>query len=217
MATVTGFTAEKMQAIIDETVSGAHIAGDDLILELTGGGTVNAGNVRGATGPTGPTGDVAEAPEDGERYERKDGLWVRTNLPHGFGFKVPNNPDQFDLASTTGEDWYAAHPLDVAFTKVLGATESNVLVHLYWSANNPAAAWAAAWAGVKVGGTDYWGTRPHQFNQPSHMEFSDKLWLTGLAAGSVTMRARMKLVPSSNTYRIDFADGFMIEYEEIPI
>lgn len=50
MATVTGYTAAKMQEIIDETVSGAHITGDNLILELTGGDTVDAGNVRGPIG-----------------------------------------------------------------------------------------------------------------------------------------------------------------------
>jgi hypothetical protein len=51
--TITGYTAEKMQEIIDDTVSGAHIDGDDLILDLTGGGEINAGDVRGPIGPAG--------------------------------------------------------------------------------------------------------------------------------------------------------------------
>lgn len=60
--TVTGLTAAKMQEIVDLTVSGASVNGSgELILQLTGGGTVNAGFVIGPTGDTGPAGDVSLA------------------------------------------------------------------------------------------------------------------------------------------------------------
>jgi hypothetical protein len=55
MATITGLTAERMQAIIDDTVTGAHISGDNLILELYDGDTIDAGSVRGVQGVPGAT------------------------------------------------------------------------------------------------------------------------------------------------------------------
>lgn len=60
MATVTGLTAERMQEIIDATVVGAHITGDDLILELFDATEINAGDVRGPIGLTGPSGDPGD-------------------------------------------------------------------------------------------------------------------------------------------------------------
>ena len=60
MATVTGLTAEKMQEIVDTTIVGAHINGDDLILELYDSTEINAGNVRGPQGIQGPAADVGD-------------------------------------------------------------------------------------------------------------------------------------------------------------
>jgi microcystin-dependent protein len=57
MAVIQGYTKEFVDDVIAATVVGAHITGDDLILELQGGGTVNAGDVRGPTGDTGPATD----------------------------------------------------------------------------------------------------------------------------------------------------------------
>src|SRR6187455_1843482 len=57
MATVTVYTAERMQEIEDNAVVGGHVDGSfHLILEQHDGGTIDAGNVRGATGATGPSG-----------------------------------------------------------------------------------------------------------------------------------------------------------------
>lgn len=58
MAAVTGLTAERMQEIIDSTVTGADVVGDDLILTLFDASTINAGNVRGSVGPTGGAGTI---------------------------------------------------------------------------------------------------------------------------------------------------------------
>lgn len=57
MATVTGFTAERMLAMEADTVISGTITGDNLILTKKGGGTVSAGNVRGPVGPIGPDGN----------------------------------------------------------------------------------------------------------------------------------------------------------------
>lgn len=53
MTTVTGFTAARMLDIENNSIISGTIVGDNLILTRQGGGTVNAGNVRGATGDPG--------------------------------------------------------------------------------------------------------------------------------------------------------------------
>lgn len=56
MATVTGFTAERMLAIENDTVVAGVVSGDNLILTTRGGAPINAGNVRGEKGETGTSG-----------------------------------------------------------------------------------------------------------------------------------------------------------------
>lgn len=54
MATVTGYTAAHMDEIKNDTIVGATVTGDNLILTKFDTTTVNAGNVRGPIGPAGP-------------------------------------------------------------------------------------------------------------------------------------------------------------------
>ncbi|MET0786629.1 MAG: tail fiber domain-containing protein [Paenisporosarcina sp.] len=54
MATVTGFTAERMLEIENTTVVDGEIQGDNLILLTREGTPIDAGNVRGPVGPVGP-------------------------------------------------------------------------------------------------------------------------------------------------------------------
>lgn len=56
MATVTGFTADRMLEMEDATVIDGEVVGDDLILTTKGGTDINAGNVRGPQGPQGVPG-----------------------------------------------------------------------------------------------------------------------------------------------------------------
>lgn len=56
MTTVTGMTAEAMEAIRDGVVVDGEVVGDNLILTKYDASTINAGNVRGAQGPVGPAG-----------------------------------------------------------------------------------------------------------------------------------------------------------------
>lgn len=53
MATVTGFTAERMKEIEDAAIVAGAVVLDDLILTRHDGTNMNAGNVRGAQGPAG--------------------------------------------------------------------------------------------------------------------------------------------------------------------
>lgn len=57
MATVTGYDAERMKKIEDETVVGGSVNSmGNLILQTRQGTNIDAGNLRGPTGPTGPQG-----------------------------------------------------------------------------------------------------------------------------------------------------------------
>lgn len=58
MATVTVFTAERMQAIEDSTVVDGSVVGDNLILETRDGTPIDAGNVRGPAGADAAPGSV---------------------------------------------------------------------------------------------------------------------------------------------------------------
>jgi hypothetical protein len=59
MATVTGFTAERMQTIEDETIVSAAVIGGHLICTRHDGATFDAGSVVGPAGPTGPSGGTS--------------------------------------------------------------------------------------------------------------------------------------------------------------
>ena len=56
MATVTGYTAERMKAIEDKTVVDGEIQGGNLILLTRDGTPIDAGSVAGPPGPVGPAG-----------------------------------------------------------------------------------------------------------------------------------------------------------------
>lgn len=58
MATVTGFTAARMQAIEDQAIVSGSVSSGDLILSRHDGSTINAGSVIGPPGPTGPPGSL---------------------------------------------------------------------------------------------------------------------------------------------------------------
>jgi microcystin-dependent protein len=62
MATVTGFTAERMLAIENSTVVDGEIVGDNLILMTRDGTPIDAGVVKGDTGATGPIGPPSAPP-----------------------------------------------------------------------------------------------------------------------------------------------------------
>jgi hypothetical protein len=59
MATVTGYTAARIQEIEDQAIVSGQVIGNDLILTRYNNQTINAGNVRGPQGVQGPTGDVS--------------------------------------------------------------------------------------------------------------------------------------------------------------
>lgn len=55
MATVTGYTAERMQEIEDAAIVDGEVVAGDLILSRHDSSTINAGSVIGPTGPAGPS------------------------------------------------------------------------------------------------------------------------------------------------------------------
>lgn len=59
VTSVTGYTADRMQAIEDNAIVDGEVVGDNLILTRYNATTINAGNVRGAVGPMNPDGNPA--------------------------------------------------------------------------------------------------------------------------------------------------------------
>lgn len=126
----------------------------------------------------------------------------------------------FVVSTTSGQDWQPAAPFDVSFVKRGEAGQSYIYVRTIWSAYGAATGtnWWATMAGVKVGATTYWGQRFHQVNiGDCHFEFNDAIAISGIPAGSVTMRARIKKNTGSQNVTCDVGDFFIIEYEEVPI
>lgn len=75
MASVTGYTAARMQAIEDQAIVDGSVVGDNLILERHNGTTINAGSVRGPGGPPGPSGSVGGTlGSTDNRVVRSDGV-----------------------------------------------------------------------------------------------------------------------------------------------
>lgn len=59
MATITGYTADRMKVIEDGTIVDGEVVGDNLILTKHDGTEINAGSVRGPQGVEGPAGAQA--------------------------------------------------------------------------------------------------------------------------------------------------------------
>lgn len=238
MATVTSYTAARMQEIEDSAIVDGNVEAGHLILVRHDTSEIDAGSVIGPTGPQGPPGTdpsivvctSGTRPSGGDLYEGLviyetdtdklyvyNGAWVviiPPKLPKGFG--VGTIAATSDVSSTTGVEWDASSPLDVTFTKIGSAAETNILVRIAWSAYTITGGWGNTWGGVKLAGATTWGQVAHQINTPSqHMEFTDALWLVGLAAGSKTLRAMTKITAGGNAMRFDVADYFRIEYEEV--
>jgi microcystin-dependent protein len=97
MATITGFTAERMLEIEDGTIVDAEVVGGELILTKHDGTTVNAGPVTGPAGPVGPAGpagglipgEVRLWPNGVLPEEANYGLWTWAN---GGVFAVVDHP-----------------------------------------------------------------------------------------------------------------------------
>lgn len=97
MATVTGYTAQRMQQIEDQSIIDGNVVSGELILVQRNGTTINAGNVRGPQGDTGTTGGIAEAPSDDIPYSRRNGAWVPD--------KVHQAPSDGRLYALRNGDW----------------------------------------------------------------------------------------------------------------
>lgn len=84
MATVNGLTAEYMLAIEANTIVGAHITGNDLILDQFDGGTINVGSIVGigvngtADWPNTNIGEIATGPE-GVTTAKPGSIRMKTN------------------------------------------------------------------------------------------------------------------------------------------
>lgn len=120
MATVTGYTAQRMKQIEDETVVDGEVVGDNLHLITRAGTQIDAGSVRGPVGPVGPAGPTipsgivtmyagATAPEgyllcNGAEIKRADypALFTAIGTTWGAGdgsttFRIPDLQNRFPV------------------------------------------------------------------------------------------------------------------------
>src|SRR5690606_26799543 len=83
MATITGYTAQRMKEIEDSTVVGGEVDENTHLILVTRDGTqIDAGSL--PPGPEGPAGGIGEAPTDGEYYARKDSNWAPLPNPTSY-------------------------------------------------------------------------------------------------------------------------------------
>ena len=99
--TVTAFTAARMLAIEQSTVTGGRITGDNLILTTRDGSTIVAGSVKG------PQGDRGEA----------GGIWDATSTLKGALKLAGNIGGSADVPKITGT---LEATVDTSATKVVG-------------------------------------------------------------------------------------------------
>lgn len=97
MATVTGYTAAKMDEINNATVVDGSVVGDDLVLVTRGGTNINAGNVRGPAGPNGPAMLVVMASGDLPNYTPGTG--------HDTEVAFVDNTNEFWMYSDGTDTW----------------------------------------------------------------------------------------------------------------
>lgn len=116
MATITGFTAERMLVIENETVVDGEVQGDNLILITREGTPIDAGNVRGPVGPTGPAGGVSSindqtGPVYAPRiFANKTALDAWAAAPSG---AVAVTTDSEVIWEKNGSGWVATSPSHV--------------------------------------------------------------------------------------------------------
>jgi hypothetical protein len=99
MATVTGFTAEKMLEIENETVNDGEIVGDNLILTTRDGTPIDAGNVRGPKGDKGDTGSQGAQGVTGPEGPRGQTGPVGWLVAHSEAPVLANTYSEITLAS----------------------------------------------------------------------------------------------------------------------
>lgn len=78
MATVTGFTAERMQEIEDNAIVDGDVVAGNLILTRHDGSQINAGSVIGPQGVSGPTAGLPAGGATGEALVKINGTDYNT-------------------------------------------------------------------------------------------------------------------------------------------
>lgn len=145
MATVTGYTAERMKIIEDTSVTDGEIRGDNLFLIPHNAPEIDAGSVRGPAGPVGPPGadgDISQATLDAaiaaEATARSTAdqteITARTNADNALSTNLSNTFSKYAKGivqwdNTTASDQAIPASTD---TTISGLTVSYTLVKDRW-------------------------------------------------------------------------------------
>lgn len=119
MATVTGYTAARIQEIEDQAIVSGSVVSGQLILNRYDGGTVNAGSVQGPQGVQGPPGDVSTSQLNTAISGVNDAI-----SSSGLGLihysKAPLTNSASVQKITTPNTWVLINNVTVTFTPVPG-------------------------------------------------------------------------------------------------
>jgi len=172
MAEVTGFTADRMRVIENETVVDGEVQGDDLVLLTRQGIPINAGNVRGPKGDQGIPGEVSSVNDQiGDIYTPRVfadkvalDAWAAPPGTHAFTTDVRGEwlrvgsswvwvasprifADHAALVAETSMAMDGAHAYtileDVNWTKVAGTWKFDTAPRIFASASALASSWWA--------------------------------------------------------------------------
>lgn len=80
MGTITTYTPEKIDEILDGTITSGSMSGDDLLLTRRDSSVFNAGSARGGAGADGADGEVSNAAFAAQLSQIKPGAWSNLAL-----------------------------------------------------------------------------------------------------------------------------------------
>jgi len=198
MATVTGYTAARMDTMEAATVITGKITGDNLILTTKGGTNINAGNVRG---PQGDQGDQGPGPNPTGTFII--GGW--TTDPSGYlildGRLIAGGVGTYPALSAVFPGWKSGANLQLpnatgAVPMVGGATPgvvSGAMTHNLITANVP---------GHSHGVNDHQHATPNHAHAMSHGHTGSSSWVTHDHAHQIPNHQH---APSSPTYGEGYA------------
>lgn len=148
--------------------------------------------------------------------EVRDNLTYLFNINHSGGASGVPEADR-STNSTSFVDMGGVDVPIATFPK-RGGTETQLFVHLYARGYVTDSAADSVQLGIRVDSTDYSNAFPHFFNDvSSHQSLVELVFVTGLTAGTKTIKPRVKLTGGTATFHTDGNDFIQITIVESSI
>lgn len=221
MATVTGYTAQRMKQIEDTTIVDGDVVNDHLILMSRDGETTDAGNVRGPAGPQGIPGvqsiivcTSTTRPSGAQLY---NGLYIyetdteRTYVWNGIGFRQKEIFTDIAANTTTYRppgSLYYVNDANLPLGSVAADSSRPITPGLYQWVSTP-----TKWQPVWNYPWGYMGIKKLSVAQSSITTAVDvtglSVTMTAVAGRQLEIKAELPLLSSvdADLARIDICDG----------